>query len=101
VTLSLEPEGSAFFRLGVVDTGIGISPEDQPRLFTEFQQVGPARDAQGTGLGLALVKRIVEAQDGHVGMESAPGMGSVFFAVLPQRAKGARLAGKPAARELV
>jgi signal transduction histidine kinase len=89
VTLVLEPEGKERFRLTVEDTGIGIREEDQQRLFTEFHQVNP--DAvgphHGTGLGLALVKRIVEAQGGGVGVRSVPGRGSVFFAVLPGMAR--------------
>jgi signal transduction histidine kinase len=85
VTLMLEPEGEEGFRLTVQDTGIGIAAEDQQRLFCVFQQAdsGSAPEQQGTGLGLALVKRIVEAQGGSVGLHSEPGIGSRFFAVLP------------------
>jgi signal transduction histidine kinase len=88
VTLKLEPEGQEGFRLTVKDTGIGITAEDQHRLFSVFQQadLGTATEQQGTGLGLALVKRIVEAQGGTVGLQSEPGMGSTFFAVLPSMA---------------
>src|SRR6185369_7893324 len=59
-----------------------------PRLFVEFQQLdtGPSKRHPGTGLGLALTKRIVEAQGGRVGAESTPGQGSRFWAVLPRRA---------------
>jgi CheY-like chemotaxis protein len=59
-------------------------------LFVEFQQLdaGAAKKHAGTGLGLALTKRIVEAQGGTVGVRSTPGAGSVFHAVLPRRAKG-------------
>jgi signal transduction histidine kinase len=86
VTLLLEPEGDELFRLTVEDTGIGIRQEDQQRLFQAFHQVdaGAEKLHQGTGLGLALVKQIVEAQGGTVGMESEPGKGSVFYAVLPR-----------------
>ena len=75
------------FRLEVADTGIGIRPEDIGRLFVEFEQLdsGAARQHQGTGLGLALTKRIVETQGGSVGVHSQPGQGSIFFAVLPRR----------------
>jgi signal transduction histidine kinase len=85
VTLSLEPEGEEHFRLTVQDTGIGIRAADQLRLFKVFHQVDlrAAKEQQGTGLGLALVKQIVEAQGGRVGLESEPGRGSLFFAVLP------------------
>ncbi|PYM75208.1 MAG: histidine kinase, partial [Candidatus Rokuibacteriota bacterium] len=68
------------------DTGIGIAPDDLGRLFVEFQQLdaSTAKKYPGTGLGLALTKRMVEAQGGRVGVSSTPGVGSVFFAVLPR-----------------
>jgi CheY-like chemotaxis protein len=70
----------------VQDTGIGISKEDHDRLFHEFHQLdaGAAKHFQGTGLGLVLTKRIVEAQGGRVGLESKPSEGSTFFAILPR-----------------
>ncbi len=79
-------EGADRFRLEVEDTGIGIKPEDVARLFGEFTQLdaGPARRQQGTGLGLALTKRLVEAQGGRVTVTSTPGRGSVFAAILPR-----------------
>ncbi len=78
-------EGDGFFRLEVEDNGMGIRPEDLSRLFVEFQQLdgGFSKRHAGTGLGLALVKRLVEAQGGRVGVRSEPGKGSVFSAVLP------------------
>ncbi len=77
------------FRLEVEDTGIGIAPEDLKRLFVEFQQLdsGAAKRHGGTGLGLALTKRLVEAQGGTIGVESTVGKGSTFFAVLPRHAR--------------
>src|SRR5207253_4669586 len=90
VTVRASPEGADFFRLEVKDTGPGIRPEDLRRLFVEFQQLdaGATKKHAGTGLGLALTKRIVEAQGGSVGVRSAAGAGSVFWAVLPRQAKG-------------
>jgi len=81
------------FRIEVVDTGIGIPAGDMDRLFVEFQQLdsSSAKKYPGTGLGLALTKKIVEAQGGRVGARSTAGHGSVFFAILP---KNADLAGK-------
>jgi PAS domain S-box-containing protein len=74
------------FRVDVEDTGIGIKPEDMNRLFVEFQQldVGSAKKYPGTGLGLALTKRVAEAQGGHVLVTSTWGRGSTFSAVLPR-----------------
>lgn len=69
----------------VKDTGIGIKPEDIGRLFTEFEQLdsGTARRFQGTGLGLALTRKLAELQGGRVGVESEFGKGSTFTVVLP------------------
>jgi signal transduction histidine kinase/CheY-like chemotaxis protein len=91
VTIRLTAEGADGLRIEVEDTGIGIAPEDIGRLFVEFQQLdsGPGKRQQGTGLGLALTRRIVEAQGGRVGVRSTPGEGSVFFAVLPRLAEPA------------
>jgi signal transduction histidine kinase len=83
VSLRVTVEGSRF-RLEVEDTGIGIDPEDMARLFQEFQQLQNSRSAdQGTGLGLALTRHIVEAQGGQVSVRSNPGRGTIFSAVLP------------------
>jgi PAS domain S-box-containing protein len=88
VEVRVRAEGEHRFRIEVTDTGIGISPEDQRRLFIEFNQLeaGAAKKHQGTGLGLALTKRLIEAQGGTVGVQSVAGQGSTFFAVLPRRA---------------
>lgn len=87
ITIRARPEDPDTFRLEVIDSGIGIASADVSRLFVEFQQLdsGAAKKHAGTGLGLALTKRIVEAQGGSVGVKSALGRGSVFFAVLPRR----------------
>jgi len=79
---------AAYFKLEVEDTGIGIPPGEISRLFQEFEQVPNNRKAeQGTGLGLALTRHIVEAQGGSVSVRSIPGQGSVFSAVLPVRSR--------------
>jgi signal transduction histidine kinase len=71
--------------VSVADTGIGIAPEDMPRLFQEFSQVdsSASRQAQGTGLGLSLSKKLVELHGGTIGAESLPGRGSTFWFILP------------------
>ena len=91
VVVRILPEGAEAFRLEVEDTGIGIGSEDFARLFVEFQQLdaGMAKKHAGTGLGLALTKRIVEAQGGQVGASSVPGKGSLFSAVLPRTTRRA------------
>jgi PAS domain S-box-containing protein len=82
--------GNGEFRLEVQDSGIGIEEKDMSRLFVEFQQLdeGASKKYQGTGLGLALTKKIVEAQRGRVGVTSEVGKGSTFFAILPIRSPG-------------
>ena len=84
ITVRARAQGVAHFRLEVEDTGIGIAAEDLPRLFTEFLQLdaGYTKQHQGTGLGLALSRRLVRAQGGLVGVHSTPGVGSVFHLVL-------------------
>jgi signal transduction histidine kinase len=71
--------------VSVIDSGIGIRPEDLPKLFKEFSQIdtSTSRQAQGTGLGLALSKRFVEMHGGTIGADSIPGMGSTFWFILP------------------
>ena len=87
VSLRVEREGPEHLRLVVADTGIGISKADQAKLFVEFQQLeaGASKQYGGTGLGLALTKRLVEAQGGSVGVTSEPAVGSQFYAVLACR----------------
>ncbi|MGN6110272.1 MAG: response regulator [Kofleriaceae bacterium] len=87
VTARMRPEGPDHFRFEVEDTGVGIATNDLGKLFVEFQQLeaGSAKRHQGTGLGLALTRRLVEAQGGSVGVRSMLGEGTVFHAVLPRR----------------
>ena len=71
-------------RVAVSDTGPGIAPEDQTRIFEEFQQTdGGVDQREGTGLGLALSKRLVELHGGRIWVESEPGRGSRFVFTLP------------------
>src|SRR6185503_10415348 len=67
------------------DTGIGIAPEDQERIFQEFTQIDNPiqRRVHGTGLGLPLCRKLTELLRGRVLVESTPGVGSVFTAVIP------------------
>jgi protein-histidine pros-kinase len=89
VAIRITPEGSAFFRLDVEDSGIGIRKDDLVRLFVEFQQLdtSAAKKHQGTGLGLALTKRIVENHGGSVQVRSSFGQGSTFSALLPRESR--------------
>jgi signal transduction histidine kinase len=73
--------------ISVSDTGIGISPEDQAKIFEEFRQVGSdyAHKVEGTGLGLTLAKKFVELHGGKIWVESEVGKGSTFSFTLPDR----------------
>jgi CheY-like chemotaxis protein len=84
--------------LEVRDTGIGIAPEQQARIFREFEQAdgGSARKFGGTGLGLAISRRIVEGMSGRIEVQSTLGAGSSFRATVPlPAAEGAATAGIP------
>ncbi len=86
VTMRMAPEGPTLFRIDVEDNGIGIAPGNVDKLFVEFEQLdaGSAKRYQGTGLGLALSKRLAQAQGGRVEVRSTLGAGSVFSAILPR-----------------
>jgi CheY-like chemotaxis protein/anti-sigma regulatory factor (Ser/Thr protein kinase) len=86
-------------RIAVIDSGVGIAPEDHQRVFEEFRQVGDPADRQpGTGLGLAVTKRLAEAHDGRIELESRRGAGSTFTLVLPagEAIESASIAPSPA-----
>ncbi|MDD5038338.1 MAG: HAMP domain-containing sensor histidine kinase, partial [Dehalococcoidales bacterium] len=74
---------------GVADKGIGISPEDQDKLFRPFERLIKLSSTQGLGLGLVVCKRLVEAQGGQIWVESEPGKGSTFYFMLPMNRKTA------------
>ncbi|HMI55143.1 MAG TPA: PAS domain S-box protein, partial [Gemmatimonadaceae bacterium] len=82
-----ETEFAEFLRISVTDSGIGISPEGLEHLFKPFSQIdsGLSRKFEGTGLGLAMVKLLVELHGGAVAVESAVGEGSCFTVWLPLR----------------
>ncbi|WP_164546730.1 MULTISPECIES: HAMP domain-containing sensor histidine kinase [unclassified Variovorax] len=86
ILVSARPRGDRL-RLAVWDTGLGIAPEHLPHVFDEFYQVdNPQRDvARGLGIGLAIVKRLVDLLGGEIGVRSRRGHGSVFWVDLPCR----------------
>jgi len=72
--------------VSVSDTGIGIAPEDQEKVFEEFRQVGTAaKKVEGTGLGLTLCRKFVELHGGRIWVKSEPGVGSTFTFTIPVR----------------
>ncbi len=83
VSLSLHEVSRRRVRLHITDTGPGIPPDKMARLFTPFERIGAERTAvEGTGLGLTLSKRLVEAMQGGLGVDSTPGQGSTFWVEL-------------------
>ncbi|WP_200331364.1 response regulator [Thiocystis violacea] len=88
-----ETDSDVLVRFEVLDSGIGIAPADQARVFSAFEQVDGSihRRHGGTGLGLAITSRIAAMMEGEVGLESAPGAGSLFWLT-------ARLKKRPDAR---
>jgi signal transduction histidine kinase/DNA-binding response OmpR family regulator len=89
---SESPLGTESVELLVRDEGPGIDPRDHARVFEEFQQASPGSAArntvEGTGLGLALVKRFVELHDGRILLDSARGAGTTFTVLLPRQFRG-------------
>ena len=85
VRVSARLEGVDKVRFAVSDTGIGIAPELHGALFEDFSQVDSPlqKRLRGTGLGLSLCKRFAALLGGEVGMDSAPGVGSTFFVIIP------------------
>jgi signal transduction histidine kinase/CheY-like chemotaxis protein len=86
ITADKRDDRQVWLRITVADTGKGIKPEDQARLFDEFVQVDMKKNqsVEGTGLGLAITKRLCVAMGGTISMESEYGKGSVFTAIIPQ-----------------
>ncbi|GAB3393154.1 hypothetical protein GCM10027568_21630 [Humibacter soli] len=96
ITVGLERDDDTVV-ITVADTGRGISKADQARLFDRFFRARDAREdaIQGVGLGLTIVKTIVEAHDGTISVQSEPGHGSTFTVRLPMRAEGSPLPTLP------
>jgi len=83
VTLKVILEGEDHYRFEVIDTGKGVLPEEQVKIFNPFQQGEQSVQKGGTGLGLAIAKKQIELMGGELVLESEPGKGSRFFFTIP------------------
>jgi signal transduction histidine kinase len=85
VNVSVTTNGNASVRVSVSDTGPGVAPGEEERIFNKFYQIAEAGEAKpkGTGLGLAICKALVELHGGSIWVESEPGRGSAFYFTLP------------------
>lgn len=102
VSARLQQDGKSVV-FSVADTGIGIAPEDQKRIFDEYVQIEQTQPSKsgGIGLGLAIARKLAELLGGTVGLESRPGAGSTFFASIPLRYEEPRPAAPESAVDSV
>jgi len=83
VAVDCSPVNGSRLRISVSDTGPGLDPDQVQHIFQPFHRLGRDEEEEGSGLGLALTRRVVEAMQGAIGVESEPGEGSTFWVELP------------------
>jgi len=83
VTVSSESDGD-FWRIAVADNGPGIDEQYHEKIFQIFQSLAPDENTDSTGVGLTLVKKIVELHGGKVWVDSQPGAGATFYFTIPK-----------------
>ena len=104
-----ESGGEPWVHLSIVDTGVGISKSDIPKIFVPFERIGAERtDTEGTGLGLSVVKKLMDVMGGEIRVNSQLGKGSSFTIVLPRcmsqieiARQGGELTGRDAHHESI
>ena len=78
-------EDGPYCRISISDNGIGFEESFLPKIFTLFQRLNPREEYEGTGIGLAIAKKIVDKHNGLIAARSQPGEGSTFQIILPLR----------------
>jgi signal transduction histidine kinase len=88
VRVTAETVDDGFCQIAVADNGIGFDEKYLDRIFTPFQRLHGRNEYEGTGMGLAVCRRIAERHGGAITAQSIPGQGTTFLVTLPLKQNG-------------